>query len=251
MPAMEGQRYTIADIRKSFSAEKARDELYGDWASALIYRPISFWVAPVLANLSIGATQVTIFMLVLALSLPVLAAILGPAAHATIAIVAFVCMVLDCVDGNIARVTGTSTDTGAYLDFLVDIVYRVSVYGTLGYLADAEMSAPAMLTGHAFPTAALAAAIVLGARLSRVRSGPEGDLKYYNPGNATKAGKRGIMVRFVFPAFSGSDRILPVLVLATSFSGGLGWVVLWMLSLSIADFLFTQAVIFGRLRKGR
>lgn len=246
---MEKPRYTIADIRKSFSPEKARDELYGDWASALIYRPISFWITPALLKLSIGATPVSIFMLALALAMPLLGAVWGPSAHAVIGIMAFVCMVLDCADGNIARVTATSSETGGYIDFLVDIVYRMTVYGTLGYLADAELSAPAMLTGYIFPTAALAAAIAFGARLCRFR---EGRLTFYKPDSgATKTGKNGWIANVLFPALSGSDRMLPVLVVATSFSGGLGWVVLWMLSLSIVDFVYTQVVILERLGKTR
>ena len=245
---MAGPRYTIADIRKSFSAEKARDELYGDWASALIYRPISFWVSPILIRLSIGATPVTIFMLVLALSLPVLAAVLGPPAHAAIGIAAFACMVLDCVDGNIARVTKTSSERGAYLDFLVDIVYRVSAYATLGYLADAEMSSPAMLAGYAFPTVVLAATISLGARLCRFKDEQTATLTYYSPDEAVGG---GWIVRFFFPALSGSDRMLPFLILATSLWGGLGWVVLWILMLSVVDFIYTQAIIFEQLGKTR
>src|SRR6185436_17896796 len=113
----------------SYDAARARAELYGDWASALIYRPLSFPVTLVLLRLSVGATAVTLAMMGLALSFPVLAAFAGPPALGAIAALAFVCMVLDCVDGNIARTIGTSSDTGEYLDFLADTIYRVSLYG--------------------------------------------------------------------------------------------------------------------------
>ncbi len=133
-------RYTIADVRASYDAQKAREEWHGDWMSALIYRPISFFLTPPLLNLSISASQVTFFALLMSFALPVVALKAGRAAHLTVAVVAILFVILDCVDGNIARVTKTASKSGHYLDFLTDIVFRIGLYAAVGILADRETS---------------------------------------------------------------------------------------------------------------
>ena len=228
-------RYTVADVRKTYGDERAREEWYGDWASALIYRPISFWLTPGFLRLSISATSVTCSMIAAALAIPALAALAGPDALVPIALLAFACMVLDCVDGNIARATGTASEAGAYLDFMADVVYRIAMYATVGYLA-----------GPAFPLAALAAALSLGARLCRFRQGRPVAVALY--GAARAAANDGWIARTVFPFLSGTDRLLPVLVLMAAGWDALDWLVAWLFAYAVVDFVYTQVVVLERLR---
>ncbi len=239
-------RYTIADVRASYDPDKAREEWHGDWISALIYRPISFWITPPLLNLSVSASQVTFFALLLSFALPVVALKAGSGAHAAVAVLAIVFVILDCVDGNIARVTKTVSTSGHYLDFFTDIVFRICFYAAVGSLADREISSLVWMNGQGLALGLLAALIAIVGRLSWVfaRQLSPGDV--FSPAQEEKE-RRGIVDRVLFPVFSGIDRLLPFLVLAANAWGGLRWVILWLLAYSVVDCAYTQFAIFRRL----
>lgn len=234
-------RYTIAEIRKTYGEDRAREEWYGDWASALIYRPISFWLTPALLRFSVSASAVTCTMLVLSLAMPALAAFAGRDALAPIVALAFTCMVLDCVDGNIARATGTSSEGGAYLDFLVDVVYRIAIYATIGILA----------AGYAFGLAVLAVALCLAARLCRFKQGPAGGEDLYAVEQAAAAGPGAWITRYAFPFLSGTDRMLPFFLLLAGWCNALEWLVAWLLAYAAVDFVYTQVAVVERMRGRR
>ncbi|HTO39776.1 MAG TPA: CDP-alcohol phosphatidyltransferase family protein [Rhizomicrobium sp.] len=237
-------RYSMADVRASYDAEKAREEWYGDWMSAAVYRRISFFITVPLLNLSVTASQVTIVGLLMALALPVVALFAGPYAHLGVATLAIAFVVLDCVDGNIARVTHTASKSGHYLDFFTDIVFRITLYAAVGILADREVAG--VLGGQGLALGLLAALLAIVARLSRVftRQLSPGDV--FDPAGEGAAPK-GFIDGFLLPALSGLDRLLPILVLAAKWWGGLGWVVLWLVVYSAADLAYTQYAVFRRL----
>lgn len=236
-------RYTIADVRASYDAQKAREEWHGDWMSALIYRPISFWLTPPLLNLRISASQVTGFALLISLSLPIIAANAGAFAHITVAALAIAFVILDCVDGNIARVTKTASKSGHYLDFLTDLIFRICLYAAVGILADRELGSLEWMDHQGFAFGLLAALIAIVGRLSRVFT------RQLSPGDVygTAEASKGFIDGFLLPALSGMDRLLPLLVLAADWWGGLRWVILWLLAYGAADFAYTQYAIFRRL----
>jgi phosphatidylglycerophosphate synthase len=238
-------RYTLADVRASYDENKRREEWHGDWMSALVYRPISFWITPPLLNLSVGASQVTAFALAISFALPFVALKAGTAAHIAVAALAIVFVILDCVDGNIARVTKTASKSGHYLDFLTDIVFRIGLYAAIGILADRETFSLPWMEHRSLALALLAALIAIVGRLSRVFT------RQLSPGDVygtAEAAKGGFIDRFLLPALSGLDRLLPLLVLAAGWWGaGLRWVILWLLAYSAADCAYTQYAIFRRL----
>jgi phosphatidylglycerophosphate synthase len=236
-------RYTLADVRASYTEEKRREEWHGDWMSALLYRPISFWLTPLLLNLKISASQVTSFALLISLALPFIAWKAGACAHTTVAILAIAFVILDCVDGNIARVTKTASKSGHYLDFLTDLIFRVGLYAAVGILADREADSLAWMDRQAFAFGLLAALIMIVGRLSRVFT------RQLSPGDVygTTEASKGFIDGFLLPALSGMDRLLPLLVLGAEWWGGLRWVILWLLAYSTADFLYTQYAVFRRL----
>jgi phosphatidylglycerophosphate synthase len=236
-------RYTLADVRASYTEEKRREEWHGDWMSALLYRPISFWLTPLLLNFKISASQVTSFALLISLALPFIAWKAGACAHTTVAILAIAFVILDCVDGNIARVTKTASKSGHYLDFLTDLIFRVGLYAAVGILADREADSLAWMDRQAFAFGLLAALIMIVGRLSRVFT------RQLSPGDVygTAEASKGFIDGFLLPALSGMDRLLPLLVLGAEWWGGLRWVILWLLAYSTADFLYTQYAVFRRL----
>lgn len=236
-------RYTLADVRASYTEEKRREEWHGDWMSALLYRPISFWLTPPLLNLKISASQVTSFALLISLALPFIAWKAGASAHTTVAVLAILFVILDCVDGNIARVTKTASKSGHYLDFLTDLIFRVGLYAAVGILAGREADSLVWMDHQAFAFGLLAALIMIVGRLSRVFT------RQLSPGDVygTAEASKGFIDGFLLPALSGMDRLLPLLVLGAEWWGGLRWVIVWLLAYSTADFLYTQYAVFRRL----
>jgi len=237
-------RYNLADVRASYDAKKAREEWHGDWVSAAVYRPLSFFLTVPLLNLSVSASQVTLVGMAMAFALPLLALFAGGHAHVGVAVLAIGFVILDCVDGNIARVTATASKSGHYLDFLTDIVFRVALYAAVGILADREVAG--VLGGQGLALGLLAALLAIVGRLSRVftRQLSPGDV--YAPAGDGE-GPKGFVDGVLLPALSGLDRLLPLLVLAANWWGGLGWVILWLVAYSAADLAYTQYAVFRRL----
>ncbi len=241
----------LADVVAAYKAAKSGEELRGEWGAVLLYRPLSFLLTPPLVALGIGATTVTAVSCLLALALPIVALTGGVV---WLAAVAVVFSVLDCVDGNIARITATTSRRGQYADFITDVVYRVAMYLSIGLLV-----APGAVEGWwplgAAPGLALAAALLaVAARLSRVYV--EQDMGAGNPYEAkadaaSQGGAPGPLARVVdglFPFVSGIDPLLPLIVLGAGLFGELEWVLVWLLAYSALDFVFTQVEILRGLK---
>jgi phosphatidylglycerophosphate synthase len=128
---MEWIRYTVADVRASYGPGRRWSELEGELPSFLLYRPVSFWITPFFLRLGIPATAVTLTAGLLSMSLPFVAWHAGAHAYVTVAVIALVVHVMDCLDGNIARTSERTSDVGALLDGFVDLcfwsLYLVSI----------------------------------------------------------------------------------------------------------------------------
>ncbi len=199
-----------------------RNELRTEWAAALLYRPLSLLLTPILAACRIPPLAVTLAGGACALALPVLA-VAGWTSTA-IGLLGIVFCILDCMDGDLARATGRVSATGAYADFVVDLVYRVSLYAAIGLL----------FAGYAGLALGLAcAALALIARACRLRAeAPASDAP------------PGIVLSFL----SGLDHLLPVALIALGALGELGALVAWLVIYSLGDFVVTQRSVLARLR---
>jgi phosphatidylglycerophosphate synthase len=129
------KRYSLADVRRSYTPAKARAELRGELPAYLLYRPLSFPIAWLLLRLGVPTIAVTAGCGALAVA--VLAAAISGGAHAYLCVagcgLAF--HVLDCVDGNMARTTGEASRFGALLDGLCDYAFWSALLCALGVLA--------------------------------------------------------------------------------------------------------------------
>jgi phosphatidylglycerophosphate synthase len=239
---MTGNSRGIGAIARSYAA-KSREEWYGEWGAALLYRPLSFLLTPLFLRLSIGATTVTVAALALVLCLPLLALRGSPV---EVGLLAILIAVLDCVDGNIARATGTTSKLGHYLDFLTDILFRIALYGSIGALIDADRTAPGWIAGWGLLLCIAAAFLAVAARLCRIYAERfAGEVAYARPEGEDR--RSGGILRFAFPFVSGIDPLLPLVVFATGWIGGLHWVAAWLLGYSALDFLYTQYAVLRRL----
>jgi phosphatidylglycerophosphate synthase len=245
---MVGDRYSVTKLFKAYAAQKAGDEWHGEWGAALLYRPIAILATPALLRLSVHATAVTFISLMIVLSLPAFALYAGPTGYLAVGFLAMLVAILDCVDGTIARATDTISRFGHYLDFLTDIIFRISLYAAIGLIADLQHAQPRWLSGWAFGLAVLAASFAVAARLCRIyielltRNGAYESASKQDdrPGTSVAA--------IVFLVISGIDPLLPFFVLAAGAWNALGWVVMWLLSYSTLDFIYTQFVVLRRLR---
>lgn len=239
----EIRRYRVADVWRSYTPEKARAEWHGEWAAALIYRPISIWLTPLFLNLGVSANAVTSGSLLLAAAIPFVVLWSGPWAAIWVGLFAFGWVVLDCVDGNIARVMNSSSARGWYFDFLADIVFRIVLYCAIGYLADNMAGENAVVPGAGFALAAIAVILYLAARMcryARMRKFPDAG----KPDGGPKSGTTKV-TGYLFPIISGIDRLLPFGLIAAPFVDGLLWaLVVWLVVYGLIDFLYTQAVAF-------
>ncbi|MDJ0628265.1 MAG: hypothetical protein QNJ44_08375 [Rhodobacter sp.] len=158
--------YRLKDIFRDLRSEKFAEEMRGNWSTALLCRVPGFFLVWVFVRLRIGAMAVSLAALLLAFALPVLAyAVPIGTAGLWVAVTGLVFQVLDCADGTLARVTGTTSQAGADVDFLTDMAQWGFLYLAIGILADRTLDA-----GWGWSAVACAAAWVrLMARTARDR----------------------------------------------------------------------------------
>lgn len=126
-------------LKDLYAGPKSEREMRTDFFVYAFYRPISFAVTPAFLSIGASATSVTMLNLLLASLMP-LVALLAPAqAYIGLALITFSCIVLDCVDGNIARATGSGSALGQYLDSLVGKAYYLLLVVALAIVAHGEM----------------------------------------------------------------------------------------------------------------
>lgn len=128
----------VRDVERSLPAVKREDELENDVGCFLIYRPVSNWVTPLFLILGCKPSMVTALSLLLAVCLPIAAARLGWWAYLVVAALALAIHVLDCVDGNIARVRGQTSAPGALFDGFTDHIFWVLYFAAIGLLVERQ-----------------------------------------------------------------------------------------------------------------
>lgn len=127
-------QFTLARVRASYTPERAWLEMSGELPAYLLYRPLSFWLTVPLLRLGVRAGFITGASAVIAVSLPLIAAIEPEGGFLAIGLLALVFHVFDCVDGNLARSRGTSSASGALFDALVDQAFWCALFSALGML---------------------------------------------------------------------------------------------------------------------
>jgi phosphatidylglycerophosphate synthase len=154
--------------------------------------------------------------------------------------------VLDCVDGDLARVTGRASRRGAYADFLTDIVYRVALYASIGLLVDRSPTAQALISigeGAGLATGLACALLAVAARACRLYVEAEGS-------SASPLSPRAIdtSTSVAIAFLSGIDHLLPIGVLVFGAMGRLDWLLAYLFAYSLGDLVLTQGAAWRRLR---
>lgn len=236
---------TVTEVAAAYRP-RFTHELRTEWAVALLWRPLSFLLTPLFAACGATPGAVTLLGLACALLLPAAALSGGAGAWIAVGAIAVAFCVLDCVDGDLARVTGRATTRGAYADFVTDIVYRSALYASIGILADrtAAHGAIADPAAHIGLVVGLACALLfIVARACRLYvDAHTGDSASGADGTAAPA-IAGVAVAFL----SGLDHLLPLGVLAAGATGRIDWLLAYLFIYSLGDFVLTQCAAWRRL----
>ena len=99
---------TVAEVKRSYREEKMVAEREMEPLTYHLYRVPSFYLTPLFLAASVPANVVTIGSLLVALFLPAVAFLGGKSAYLYVAFLAYVFVMLDTIDGNVARMTGTA-----------------------------------------------------------------------------------------------------------------------------------------------
>lgn len=128
-------RQLYAEVRRSYTPEKAREEAHDEFAAWLIYRPLSFAITPLFLLAGFTADAVTALGGVLAVAMLAVALWGGTHGYWGVVALGLFIQVLDCVDGNVARVTRRSSPVGGMLDGLCTPLFWALYFATVGALA--------------------------------------------------------------------------------------------------------------------
>lgn len=126
----------VAEVVRSYRPEKRDEERRLDLLSVLVFRPLSFLVTPVFLLAGWSADAVTGLGFGIAVAMPTIAMAQGPEAAPWISALVFGNLVLDCVDGNVARVTRRSSRIGGMLDGQASLLFWAGFFAAVGAMAE-------------------------------------------------------------------------------------------------------------------
>ncbi len=155
-------RQLVAEARASYSKEKAEDEKRSELFAFWFYRPLSFYLTPLFLATGWTADGVTVLQFVMAVLIPVVALVGGFSGAALVVGLALLMQVLDCVDGNMARVTRRYSAAGSLLDGLCTLLFWSLYFFALGILA--QGSASGWVASHGRELGLALAALMLAQR---------------------------------------------------------------------------------------
>jgi len=125
------KRLTVSDIRLSHSKEKNRQDRKDLWLY-YVARRVSFYPTWLFLKLGISANQATYISMVIGIVGCGLLAVGNYGVRIVGASLISFWIVLDCVDGNIARFKKTFSDYGEFLDALSGYIMNVSLFLSVG-----------------------------------------------------------------------------------------------------------------------
>jgi phosphatidylglycerophosphate synthase len=112
------KKITVADVRESFNPN-----IKGDLTIVYFGRPMANLITPFFHNRGWTANEMTVARAGIATVGLALLAFPSPVLWQISAGIFFLCFVLDCVDGNLARIQNDASYYGKFLDGLVDAYY--------------------------------------------------------------------------------------------------------------------------------
>lgn len=212
---------TLATFRADLRSAAVAEEWRGSWATALLYRRPAVYLAYMANRADLRPGHITGMALVLALTLPIQAALL-PLGLAVwgVALTGCLFQIVDCTDGTLARVTGQTSRRGADMDFLVDMAQWGLLYLAIGILAD-------RISGGGYLWTAVAATAAWARLLARVARD-----RLAHMATAAAKPRRNTAIDAASLLLGGVSGLLPFLALAGS---ALPWAVGFLMLYALLD----------------
>jgi len=129
---MNSQSFTVDDIRAGYSEKKRKEDREIRLWIYLIIRRISFYLSWVFLKLHISANQTTYLSITVGFIGCVFLSIGSHNSTIVGAILMNCWLLLDCVDGNIARCQKSSSDYGQFIDTLGGYVVSTLLFMSVG-----------------------------------------------------------------------------------------------------------------------
>ena len=219
-------------LKDCYRREKADEEKRREFFAYAIYRPLSFLVTPLFLRAGFSATGVSLLVLALSASMPAVALARPERAYLWLALISFCCLLLDCVDGNVARARKASSSSGRYVDSVVGKAYQVLSHVSLGLVAAHEV--PRLHQGYWLSLALATALLYVWSRESRSYS----KLYLFGGDEVFAAGSFG--VKHVIPSLPD---LLPFALLLFGIVSAVHWILCGLALLFVLDFTYTQITI--------
>ncbi|MBN1940393.1 MAG: CDP-alcohol phosphatidyltransferase family protein [Candidatus Aminicenantes bacterium] len=104
-----------------------------EWADLFVFRPLAFLLVKAIFRTSFTPNHLSIFSMILGISGGFLLATRGWGSAAAGAVLLFLSVVVDCADGQLARLKKNGTHMGRVIDGSIDYFVGISVYLGLGF----------------------------------------------------------------------------------------------------------------------
>jgi phosphatidylglycerophosphate synthase len=193
-----------SEIAAIYRASKKKQDI--NWFTERIARPPAAVVVYALRNTRITPNQVTFASALIAAGAGVMLALLPGWTWLVVAAVVFeLSFVLDCADGQLARLRKTASPLGHLLDFLMDELKAMLIFGCVAIrlwrdTGDARMLLVGLIGGFC-----LASGIALTSFMRRPEYGGKGPTE---DGQPAEVGKRKGPVGMALNAFEWAARVV-------------------------------------------
>ena len=233
----------VEAVRRSYPAEKRWQELSGELPALLVFRPLSFLVTPLFLRAGFSATAVTWLGGALAFAMLAAAWRGGPHAYWAVFALGFAVQLLDCVDGNVARVKRETSARGQFLDLLVGTLYGILLLASLGLLV--EHTGEGRFASHGLEIALGLALLVLLNRLTRECA--QLHLGWRQLTQERPAGPLPLSTKLVI-ALAGLENLYVFAIAIGGALGALDRVLLGIAVYVVGVFLYVELELFRGLR---
>jgi phosphatidylglycerophosphate synthase len=112
-----------------------------EWADLFLFRPLAFLLVKAIYRTNVTPNQLSVFSVMLGVAAGILIGTGGPATAVPGAALLFLSIVVDCADGQLARLKNNGTPLGRLVDGAIDYV-GIAVYLGLGFGFAAVSSRP-------------------------------------------------------------------------------------------------------------
>ena len=123
--------YTYKDIINSYSEEKKLSDRNHHFILFLIYRPLSFPLTWLSLKLNIKPNYITLLTIIISIFLIFLFQSDFILYKYIACLLMFIFLILDCVDGNIARTTKKSNKLGEFLDLFSGLLFWSVIFPSI------------------------------------------------------------------------------------------------------------------------